>query len=190
LYDGANLLAAFASSGNSNTGDTTLSLPRQDTGDGSSTAPGASGASAGAANSAGSATGSNEKYGEPKTPRPESSNAATTAATTPSARPRNPGGVGRIVAGDAAPVVYTRLDGTLATSAPPVKVTNVTAGEGPRGEETILTPGNPLVEFAQWLTRQSARYTYWLLFLLLAVIITFEIIRRRSRRKQKVSIEE
>jgi prepilin-type N-terminal cleavage/methylation domain-containing protein/prepilin-type processing-associated H-X9-DG protein len=193
LYDGASLLAAFASSGSSNTGDTTLSLPRQNPDDGSSATPGASGAAAGTANSAGSATDSSEKYGEPKTPGPGSgsSNAATTAATTPSGSPRNPGGgVGRIVAGDTAPVVYTRLDGTLATSAPPAKVTNATAGERPRGEETILTPANPLLEFGQWLTRQSARYTYWLLFLLLAVMVTLEIIRRRARRQRKVSVED
>lgn len=84
---------------------------------------------------------------------------------------------------DVAPIVYTKLDGTLATSAPPTRVTN-SVSDHPMKEE-ILTPDHPLLELGQWISRQAARHTYWLLLLLAAILITLEIIRRRTRRDKR-----
>ena len=79
-------------------------------------------------------------------------------------------------------LVIIRLDGTTVTSSVPRHVTNrVVAETGVRGS---AAPGNPLIEFVQWLTRQAAKGTYWLLFLLLLALIGFELARRRARRKR------
>ena len=81
-------------------------------------------------------------------------------------------------------VIVTRLDGTFTTSAIPRAATNRwdTESAGP-GE--VSRTDNPFIEFVQWLTRASAKVTYWLLCLLLLALVAFEIARRRAQRKRR-----
>jgi preprotein translocase subunit SecG len=44
---------------------------------------------------------------------------------------------------------------------------------------------NEVIAFAHWLGRIGTRFTYWLLFLLLAIFVTIELIRRRRKKKKQ-----
>ena len=81
-------------------------------------------------------------------------------------------------------IIVTRLDGTVTTQSIPRKVSAPTAAHGFTPGE-VSFPANPLVELAAWLAKTAARYTYWLLFLLLAALITLELARRRARRNRQ-----
>jgi len=45
--------------------------------------------------------------------------------------------------------------------------------------------GGGIIAFAQHIVRLGARWTYVLLFILLAVLVTMEIVRRRRARKEQ-----
>jgi hypothetical protein len=48
-----------------------------------------------------------------------------------------------------------------------------------------VTPGDPwAISLGQFVTRVGSRGTWWLLFLLLAALITVEVIRRRRARNK------
>jgi hypothetical protein len=71
----------------------------------------------------------------------------------------------------------------MVTSSFPRRVTNaLTETAGPQPEVSAV---NPWIEFVRWLADKAARATYWLLFLLLVLLIAFELARRRTRRKGK-----
>lgn len=185
LYDGTNLTAVFASGSNTNTGDSTLSIPRPD----SSSSSSSSGGSNAGANQNGTSTSPGTGEAGTTNSSGQSSQASSSGSANTPVRSRDSRSVRGARGGrnmgenDVAPIVYTKLDGTLATSAPPTRVTN-SVSDHPMKEE-ILTPDHPLLELGQWISRQAARHTYWLLLLLAAILITLEIIRRRTRRDKR-----
>jgi prepilin-type N-terminal cleavage/methylation domain-containing protein/prepilin-type processing-associated H-X9-DG protein len=201
LFDGAALSTAFASASgaNSNSGDTTLSLPRQDVDESSSVTSSASSSTSANDQSSGNSTtalsttnssgggGSGSDNAGAATRKPSTSNAPAPPTAFPGAH--SAGTVRRRSGIDEIPVLITLLDGTVITSSLPREVTNAAASNG-AAEGGIVFSGNPLLELAEWLTRHAARYTYWLLLLLLAALIAFELARRRARRKRRGGMEE
>jgi len=197
LFDSESLRLAFASSADSNAPpDVTLSVPRSEIVE--SSGPSADAQNAGfdtprpadsgaqdspprstlqarrtdLANDAGAARGekTNAQSAPPSTAIPAS-------GTTRRRTPVNPDD-------ELVPVIVMRLDGTVVTSTVPRHATNVAAPAGGPPRE-VMFPGHPLVELAQWIARQAARYTYWLLLLLLAALVAFELARRRAQRKRR-----
>jgi prepilin-type N-terminal cleavage/methylation domain-containing protein len=114
-------------------------------------------------------------------------NPAATASNTPSriTSPREGGTVLRTAPG-AASETNTFAPGagepTNAAATKP-KTNAVTAAVSPSARD--VDSENPTMQFIRWLTHAATRGTYWLLFLLLAVLITFEILRRRRKKKEQ-----
>ena len=84
-------------------------------------------------------------------------------------------------------VVFTRLDGTFATSTVPRQFTNVatvTARPRPAAE---VEKSHPLVDFAQSVGRKAQRQFNWLLLILalLAALSMLDRMRRRLRGKRR-----
>jgi len=187
LLDGSKFAFAFGG-GVAGIDDTTLSLPRPTVdevaavptnNDGSKTDAPGGGSSEQASNDGSKSPGAKSGQGDSRSPG-SSNTVARPQATVPG---RSISG-GSKFAGSDEMIVVTRLDGTVATqsvprkvSAPPV-VPGFTPGE-------VSFPANPLVEFAAWLAKTASRYTYWLLFLLLAALIALELARRRARRNRQ-----
>lgn len=191
LYESAMLRAVFASTGGSNSGDTVLSLPRQrqnvelDASPNLSVVDSGTDAGAGSTKSADTSSSRNNSGADAGSREgAQTSNASASAAVPNSPASPRAGSSRRASASEQVPIVYTLLDGTVVTSTVPRQLTNALAVESAGHGETI-SPGNPLIEFVQWLARQAARNTYWLLLLLLAALITFEVARRRARRKRR-----
>jgi prepilin-type N-terminal cleavage/methylation domain-containing protein/prepilin-type processing-associated H-X9-DG protein len=177
LLDGAGLRNALASGTNS--GDVTLSLPAveiatlvENQTPGGNSGPQPSPASSPEAAAPSPSTGGTASSAAPMTPT------VPPAGVTPRSRE------GRLATPDGAnELVIIRLDGTTVTSSVPRHVTNRVVAE--TGVQVSPASGNPLIEFVQWLTRRAAKGTYWLLLLLLAALIAFELARRRARRNRK-----
>ncbi|HTD65175.1 MAG TPA: hypothetical protein VK846_01425, partial [Candidatus Limnocylindria bacterium] len=72
-------------------------------------------------------------------------------------------------------VVFTRLDGTFATSTVPRRATNFAADQN-RVEPPKGNVVDAIMEFIAWLTHKAAGGTYWLLLLLLLALIGFEFV--------------
>ena len=183
--DSAALRLAFALATNSP--NVTLALPARElppepqpevaanTAGGNSTGSGGGTSGAGAA---ASSSGSSSAGGAGETA------AANSPSPTASGRTPAPGvvGVGGTLAVGGDTVVFTRLDGTFATSSVPRRFTNVaTMAARPRPAE--VEKSNPLVDFAQSVARKSQRQFNWLL-LILALLVALNIwdkMRRKMR---------
>ncbi len=114
--------------------------------------------------------------------------AAGTAATGNNSSPTTPsrttapggGGVGGTLAMGGDTVVFTRIDGTFATSSVPRRFTNVaTMAARPRPAE--IEKSHPLVDFVQSVTRKAQRQINWLLLILL-VLVALNILDRMRRK--------
>jgi len=172
--DGSSFRAASTSR---NSAGIVLSLPQPDT---STHGAGAS-ATTTAANRAVSSAQKPPSDAEVTANPPPKSTGSSNSAISPSSSPNPRSGPGRQMVTDENMIVVTRLDGTITTSSVPRAITNVAAES--RGSPPPMEPGNPLLEFIQWLARKSAHGTYWLLFALVVALITFELVRRCERRK-------
>lgn len=114
--------------------------------------------------------------------------AAGTATTGNNSSPTTPsrttapggGGVGGTLAVGGDMVVFTRIDGTFATSSVPRRFTNVaTMAARPRPAE--VEKSHPLVDFVQSVTRKAQRQINWLLLFLL-VLVALSILDRMRRK--------
>lgn len=114
--------------------------------------------------------------------------AAGTATTGNNSSPTTPsrttapgvGGVGGTLAVGGDMVVFTRIDGTFATSSVPRRFTNVaTMAARPRPAE--VEKSHLLVDFVQSVTRKAQRQINWLLLLLL-VLVALSILDRMRRK--------
>jgi hypothetical protein len=77
-------------------------------------------------------------------------------------------------------VVFTRIDGTFATSSVPRRFTNVaTLAARPRPVE--VEKSHPIVDFAQSVARKAQRQFNWLLLILL-VLVALNILDRMRRK--------
>ena len=95
-------------------------------------------------------------------------------------------GAGQIVGGRPEVVVFTRLDGTMATSTVARVYTNAaTAAARALAAETVESP--PRVELAQSLARKAERGSHWLwlLLLLMVALSLIDKIRRRLRGRKR-----
>lgn len=175
--DSAALRLAFALVTNSPS--ITLALPARElppeplsevaanTAGGNSTGGGAGAAAAASSSSAGGAAGTAT---------------ANNASPSASARPPASGGSGAggtlAVGGDA--VVFTRIDGTFATSSVPRRFTNV-ATMAIRPGPAEVEKSHPLVDFVQSAARKAQRQINWLL-LILAVLVALNVLDRMRRK--------
>lgn len=192
LLDGSKL--PFAFSGGAGTDDITLSLPRPTVEESPAFAANNDGtkmdsrdaSSSGQTGEAGS-KGPGAKGSQEDSRSASSTNNVAQPQTT--LRGGTIGGNSSAAGGDEM-IIVTRLDGTVTTQAVPRKVSPPPTAQGFTPGE-VSFPANPLLELAAWLTKTAARYTYWLLFLLLAALITLELARRRARRnrQQRRSLE-
>jgi hypothetical protein len=183
VFDGSALRLAFASS---NAADVTLTIPRPEivnttannsgAGAGDGTVP-----SDGAAPSAASLENSSSPSERNSTTSIPSSAKSNDVSSPTAANPARRNAAARESSEKF--MVVTRLDGTVVTSSVPQSITNSFADDAQAVASQRETT-NPLIEFVQWLTRLSARGTYWLLFLLLLALAGFEIARRRAQRKR------
>jgi prepilin-type N-terminal cleavage/methylation domain-containing protein/prepilin-type processing-associated H-X9-DG protein len=186
LLDGSKLAYAFG--GGAGIVDTTLSLPRPTAeevaafaANNSASDADTQGSRSSAQETGGASQGAGSKSGQAETQtRGNSNTVARPQATVPG---RSFSGGSRAV-GSEEMVVVTRLDGTVATQSVPRKVSAPPAAPGFTPGE-VNAPVNPFIEFVDWLARKAAKHTYWLLLLLLAALIAFEISRRHSGRKQR-----
>ncbi len=110
------------------------------------------------------------------------SGAANNSSPASSDRPSAPGvgGVGGTLAAGGDMVVFTRLDGTFATSSVPRRFTNV-ATLAARAQPAEVGPTHPVVEFVQSLTRKAQRQINWLL-LILALLLALTVLDRMRRK--------
>jgi prepilin-type N-terminal cleavage/methylation domain-containing protein/prepilin-type processing-associated H-X9-DG protein len=182
LLDAVMLRAAFAGA---NAADTVLSLPAADAT--STTTPG------NAATSASGPTGLaevNQASNNRRAAAEADPSEATASAGADKNRPPSPASAsqareqpGRSLNPEA--MVITRLDGTTVTSSVPARA-HREALDASMSEDAGDT-SNPVLEFVQWLTKISAKGTYWLLLLLLLALVALEFARRRARRQRKKS---
>ena len=172
--------------------DVTLALPQRDVPTANS--PDVSGVgSSSPANSGGASDGSGA--GNNFVTRPpdvnsapvakENSNAHTPAMTA--SPPPNRTRAGNSPGEDGNTVVFTRLDGTFATSAVPRAIPGGVVEWRAPAPVVEMDTANPLIEFVEWLARKAARGTYWLLALLLVAFVAFDFARRRARRRRRGS---
>ncbi len=110
------------------------------------------------------------------------SGAANNSSAASSDRPSAPGvgGVGGTLAAGGDMVVFTRLDGTFATSSVPRRFTNV-ATLSARAQPAEVGPTHPVVEFVQSFTRKAQRQINWLL-LILALLLALTVLDRMRRK--------
>lgn len=104
------------------------------------------------------------------------SGAANNSSAASSDRASAPGVGG--VGGDT--VVFTRLDGTFATSSVPRRFTNV-ATLAARAQPAEVGPTHPVVEFVQSFTRKAQRQIHWL-WLILALLVALTVLDRMRRK--------
>ena len=181
--DSAGLRLAFALVTNSP--NVTLALPARElppeplpevaanTTGGTSTGGGGAGG-AGAASSASSSSGGGGAAGTATAGNNPNPNASSRAPA-----PAGSGAGGTLaVGGDT--VVFTRIDGTFATSSVPRRFTNVaTLAARPRPAE--VEKSHPLVDFVQSVTRKAQREINWLL-LILALLVALSVLDRMRRK--------
>ena len=141
---------------------------------GTSAGRGGAGGAGAAATSSSSAGGAAGAVTAGKNPSPTASGRAPASGV---------GGVGGTLAVGADTVVFTRIDGTFATSSVPRRFTNVaTMAARPRPAE--VEKSHPAVEFVQSLTRKAQRQINWLL-LILALLLALTVMDK-MRRKMRV----
>jgi prepilin-type N-terminal cleavage/methylation domain-containing protein/prepilin-type processing-associated H-X9-DG protein len=197
---GVSTASALASSGNSTTPGASPSAPPgvapAENAAATTTTPRSPVSSDGAIASSSSAGTSSSTSPPPGAPgSPAGATVSTPATVLPPPSSNAPaGGETRSTSRDknlrpSSPVAVEMADATRSvTNAITNKVANAVSTNAPAAvfpQSTEPKRENEIIAFAQWLGRIGTRFTYWLLFLLLAILVTIELLRRRRKKRKE-----